>query len=1049
MNILNVDQKLLNVWALNKKATNTKSKINNPQTNPVLTNTIKPSIEHLKANFLSFGKTPDKPKVDTSHLDAINYLDKESSKLWDATIEQASKSNSDEISALHFIKAAVLEAQLNLTKGIKKLTPLSALVDHVNPKVIGTELTELALEIEFEEMLTKLDKEIAKLPKNQDGPSKISTDFVAFLDDAYKAAMQKWDGFNNTVSAESILLTIAASQDVKNPAQKIMLDFLHKVNDLHKVLDEKKTVNSSSNTASTTTAIMKAPKIKLDKAQESLNTYATHGHLFNFQHYHQKAKAVANVVSSGKNANFIFPRGTKPEYIAHTFASMLNKGEFKDLTPDNTEVTVWDMNKMLVENSGNPPKDLLKLSQDSAKDGKHRVVFIKDFHYMLMLNNFNAASFFNSGKLGDNVHVIGLTQDDIMKELTEPMMGKKKSIELSWQNAFEEISIMPPSPKQAKEMLLKDSRLVYGVLADYPGNVTINEDAVEKLVDVAVTSRKGALPGKALDLLDLVTAAKFNQKGKVDTITKKDVVDYLSLYPEFRQAATSDGGKFALIADTGIKMKDVGGAAQAKDVVEELLDFIKNPDMFAKTGAKIPKGILLSGTPGNGKTYLAKAIAGEAGVPFISVSGSEFVEKYVGVGASRVREVFEFARNQARALAEPGKKGTAIIFIDEFDALGRKRGTDNGGGGREAEQTLNQLLVEMDGLNNNDNVNIIVLAATNRPDLLDDALTERPGRFDHKINVPNPANDPQARYEILSIHARSKKIDGDREQVLKEVADRTSGSSGARLADIINKACIIAAKDGREALTVDDLIEAKLESIAGRINKTNKPSWYRELVVAHECGHALTRQVLLNMAKEKWHKGREIDTITTDSRGDFGGAVFSMPGENETTTFESLFTELVSGYGGYSVEKGKYGMKGSWGISSDLKQTKELAVRAVTQMGMGPKTGLDIPLDNGLTPENREDVKLLVGAAAKVSDLIVDFHKDFLEQYVNTYKTNAGKGGNNLSGNEFKTKLANWYKESGRLEQLKQLEKQISEIMLNTQKGETEKRKKIGFIQTD
>jgi len=352
----------------------------------------------------------------------------------------------------------------------------------------------------------------------------------------------------------------------------------------------------------------------------------------------------------------------------------------------------------------------------------------------------------------------------------------------------------------------------------------------------------------------------------------------------------------------------------------------------------------------------------------------------------------------------------------------------------------------MDGLNNNDNVNIIVLAATNRADLLDTALTERPGRFDHKIDVPNPANDTQARYEILSIHSRSKEIAGDREEVLRELADRTSGSSGARLADIINKASIIAAKDGRKKLTLDDFVEAKLESIAGRINRTDKPAWYGEMVVAHECGHALVRQILLNMAKEKWHLANEIDTITTDSRGSYGGAVYSKPGENVATSFESLFTELASGYGGYSVEKSRFNMNGSWGISSDLKQTKELATNAVIQMGMGAQTGLDIPVDGNLAPENKADIKLLVTAAAKVSDLIVEFHKDFIDQYVNNYKANAGKGGNNLSGTEYKKQLEQWYKKAGKQEELLNLQNKIKGIMDRTQKGElAEPKRRIGF----
>lgn len=1045
MNTIGVDNKYVNLNVLKKDTTHLKKEgLTNPisQSMPVMT---KPTFQHLKANFIPFLGSAEiaEKKLNTNEVDdIIMYFDKEAENYWNGALDLAQKAGCAEVSSLHYLKAAILDAQEKLTRGSKKLTSVLSTVDKINNKVLGNELNELALELEFEELISALDKKIEKLPKAQNGPSQVSSEFVNCLRAAQTASMHNWDGFNNSISAESIFIAAGLEENKNSPSQKLISQFLHKVKNLEATAAELSKPVPPKGSSSNAGALMKAPKIKFDKAETELNVYAQHARLYNFKHLEHKAAVVANLVTSGKNANFVYQKGAKPEYLAHSFASMLAQGKFKDLNPENTQTFLWDMNKMVFAQGGEIVNKINQMARESQNDGKHRVIFVKDFNIMLILKGLEPSIFFNADKLGDKLHIIGFTEDEVLKEMTEPVMGKKKAMELRWQHAFEEISLLPPSPKQAKEMLLSDSRLLGEVVDDYPGSINVDQAAVEKVVDIAATSRKGALPGKAMDLLDLVIGSKLNNEKVVRKITENDITTYLKNYPEFAQSVKSASESFDLITDTGIKMKDVGGAAQAKDVVQELLDFIKQPEKFEATNCKMPKGILLSGSPGNGKTYLAKAIAGEAKVPFISVSGSQFVEKYVGVGASRVRDLFDFARQQARALAEPGKKGTAIIFIDEFDALGRARGKGgNDGGSREAEQTLNQLLVEMDGLKGNEDVNIVVLAATNRPDLLDEALTERPGRFDYKIEVPNPANDKQARYEILSIHARKKEFNGDREQILKEMADRTSGSSGARLADIINKASIIAAKDGRSKLTINDLVEAKLESLAGRVTRLNTPDWYNEMTVAHECGHALVKQTMLNLMEKAWQKSSEIDTITTDPRGNYAGAVWSKPGENPSHSFESVFSELASMFGGYSVEKQLYGMKGSNGISQDLKMATNLTKRAISEWGMGPNTGImslagDTGVNTLMNQELKKDMQLMLKNACLASDLIVQFHKDFISSYVDKYKTNAGKGGNNLSGDEFQKMLNDWLKTDEGKAKFAELQENILTLVKSTQNGQ-------------
>ena len=459
---------------------------------------------------------------------------------------------------------------------------------------------------------------------------------------------------------------------------------------------------------------------------------------------------------------------------------------------------------------------------------------------------------------------------------------------------------------------------------------------------MATTLRSGAMPGKAIELLSFVASEKASAcGGEPGVISAEDVEKFLANHPSFKQSPASASGKFKVIHNTGVRLNDVGGASQAKEVVYELLDFIKNPKKFEKTGAKMPKGALLQGTPGNGKTLLAKAIAGEAGIPFVSVSGSEFVEQYVGVGASRVRDLFEFARQQARS--HDSKK--AIVFIDEFDAIGKKRGTGGSGGSQEAEVTLNQLLVEMDGINNDNDVDVFVLAATNRPDMLSEAVT-RPGRMDYKIDVPNPAMDPGARSDILRIHCNGKKLDlGEdfktEKELLDDIATRTAGSSGAKLADIVNKAAIIAAKDNREAISFNDLLEAKMESDLGRPSTNPIPHWNKIKTVAHECGHALIHQVMNNIMTEEWQIGSEIDVISVTPRSNYLGVVIRKPTDNNQKTFPIVLNDIAMTYGGWMAQKEFIGMRGNTGVCQDLQQATSSAYRGNYRIWNGTKYGLN------------------------------------------------------------------------------------------------------------
>ena len=364
-----------------------------------------------------------------------------------------------------------------------------------------------------------------------------------------------------------------------------------------------------------------------------------------------------------------------------------------------------------------------------------------------------------------------------------------------------------------------------------------------------------------------------------------------------------------------VTFKDVAGAKEAKEELREIVDFLKNPKKFLDIGARIPKGILLMGAPGTGKTLLARAVAGEAGVSFFSISGSEFVEMFVGVGASRVRDLFDLAK----------KAAPAIIFVDEIDAVGRVRGTGVGGGNDEREQTLNQILVELDGFEPNEKV--IVMAATNRPDVLDPALL-RPGRFDRRVTLDLP--DRHDREEILGIHARKKPFAED--VALALIAERTPGFSGADLYSLMNEAAILAARENRTKVSQFDLIRSIEKVIMGPERKSHLLSQKeKELTAFHEAGHGLVASVL--PYADPVHK------ISIISRGRALGFTMKLPlEERKLQSKKEFLDDIAVGLAGYAVEKNIF-KDVTTGPSNDLQVTTALARDMVTKYGMSEKMG--------------------------------------------------------------------------------------------------------------
>jgi len=490
----------------------------------------------------------------------------------------------------------------------------------------------------------------------------------------------------------------------------------------------------------------------------------------------------------------------------------------------------------------------------------------------------------------------------------------------------------------AAEAVLKDGRKVRVDLIARDGNTELMKALRENNVDIAVRA-----PQQPTLLWQL--ASTFFVPLLLIFILLM-VLRRLSNAPGGPGQTLSFGktkARFSPEAKTGILFEDVAGIDTAKEELQEVVTFLKQPDRFTAVGAKIPKGVLLIGPPGTGKTLLAKAIAGEAGVPFFSLSGSEFVEMFVGVGASRVRDLFQKAKDNA----------PCIIFIDEIDAVGRQRGAGIGGGNDEREQTLNQMLTEMDGFQGN--TGVIVVAATNRPDVLDSALL-RPGRFDRQITVDYP--DYKGRQEILKVHARNKKLD---ENVsIESIARLTPGFAGADLANLLNEAAILAARRYKEAISELEIADAIDRITIGLSMKPMLDSSKKRLVAYHEVGHALVMTLLKNASL--------LDKITIVPRsGGIGGFAKGVPDEEYGLESRSQIIDTITMMlGGRAAEEVVFGdAEITTGASGDFQQVARLARLMVTQFGMS-ELGLgalesesgEVFLGRNFMPQSDYSVKL-------------------------------------------------------------------------------------------
>lgn len=567
------------------------------------------------------------------------------------------------------------------------------------------------------------------------------------------------------------------------------------------------------------------------------------------------------------------------------------------------------------------------------------------------------------------------------------------------------------------------------VLSDYKeAKLFIKPEVLDLLIDRTALISDIAMPDAVCEMLDMVAAAKINESKGLDKrdvfIEPDDVNAFFLNHPRLVDLQRPKAGRFRLAENVTVKLSDVGGCHAVKEAItEDILPFLKDPKKFIEERGSAPKGILLEGPPGNGKTLLARATAGETSTPFFAVSGSEFVEIYVGTGAKRVRELFKTAREAA----ENAVNKTAIIFIDEFDALARKR---NGAldGNEEAEQTLDQLLTEMDGFDNKESkIKIVVMAATNRKDILDKAAIRR---FDDTLTVSNPQTIAE-RLEILNVHAKKLPFASEEEKtkILAEAAKMTDDMSGDDIAKVMKKARkVVSKREMNKVITHNDIVEGYLQVLAGPVDKATSEMSLAEIknTVRHEAGHAFMIDLLKPLLGEK------ISFITLEPRGNFLGAVFHHPEAKTTPDFKSVILSGAVNYAGGMSEPEYHRIGNSAGVSVDIKHATDLFKEAITEWGLGrftPPIAITPELAKLYQAENKKDFELMSNASRKISQIGLDFGNSFLDEYMKMFETSVGKGGTSFSGEAFSKMRQEWLVKTGKVEAEKRLLNQVAGIV--------------------
>lgn len=754
-------------------------------------------------------------------------------------------------------------------------------------------------------------------------------------------------------------------------------------------------------------------------------------------YYDGLADDIVSLITPEKHVLLLNEEGVTDDLLMHKFAKNVNAQKYSKNGLDrvNTDIIFMDAKKILFEQNKVP--NIFINGEITKRDEKQKVIFVKNFQYLLnglISQKINPSTYLDTAAL-NGIHIVGMIPkkeyENVMSP-QDPMKAKLSTMPLFLPQHVEGLNTLKFNglgSTETKELLKKDFGFINGIFDKhlYNNRLQITNAAINEIVDRSSAAIEGAFPEKALKVLDIAAASKMqtpthHKDGSEFVITSTDVKNLFEKHPERLDSIKIKSTSVYKIAENiKTKFKDVGGNKNAKKDLQRILSFINNPQKYKEAGVKPFKGVLMEGGSGTGKTLLARALAGEAKVPFIYLSASDFIDKFVGQTGKQVDEAYETAEN----LAAKSEKKTCIIFIDELDAIGKKRsGGDGGVGNSEVENGLNKLLTKMDGFDEHSGIRVITIGATNRKDILDKALL-RPGRFDKSISV-QPPETPIEREEILAIHSKGKPFENEAEKskILKQTALMTDGLSGAELAEVMQKAALIVAEDSaKKVIKMEDIKEAYLQTTMGDISEIDKVLSEKSKVNTkkHEFGHATCSDFLQDFAN------KEISFVSTQPRDTALGAVHYHHIFKDNPDRRTIISTIAIKYAGGIAEPNSNTIGHSAGVTSDFKSATELITEACAKEGLGIHVpqgvsfdpAISTPLSQAFLPNLKKDVDLFSSAGQEIAIKIVKFHKGFIDKYHDQSE---------LFGKEFSNLRQKWLVETGKIKEIPKLKKSIEQI---------------------
>jgi len=796
-----------------------------------------------------------------------------------------------------------------------------------------------------------------------------------------------------------------------------------------------------------------------------------------FKPYEKTADFIAQNCLKGKNTMLVHEEGAMPDLAANNFAGMLVKGKFKNLgmTKENTEVYFVDT-AMAVENINQNLQTRLvnRVEQEGKTNIKelyeeekqkpdpdiekmqmfwHKKAEIEKKNVVVFISDPTIMTFQPSSPNIKTVSFAPLQMDQPSENPLAALMGGEDSgggSKNGLPKEVEKILSMDPSmsllelpaagaPETKSFLKANKDELIHQEL---PEGVLMTDKAIDKAVD-KTKEFKGANPGKTINFIVETTPAALMKKhlkkdSQYSVITPNNLEKGISAYPEVVEGEkVTEGKSFNLILDTKTKLKDVGGIDQIEDFIRETITSKISSRKTKNSKDVPPSNVLIAGEAGSGKTLLAKAIAGEVASPLVHVSALKLFDSLYSThmkgstDLSEIKEVFDYAKS----VAKDSDNKTAFLYLDDLDVMNNKYNKLQDPMLEEKNSKdiyLEEILKQVKAIDNkNSDVNVVVLASSQNPELMQGEFNKT-GLFNTQIQAPDNASSMKARISTINLFTKDMKFEeGNKEKIIKEAARVTNGASGAEIKTIIDKAgSIVDKRKENKFLTINDVLESLLEIQSGAVIQLENTDWQNELVIKHELGHAVVMQTLINMSKDEWQKPNGISFITFDPRKNFGGQVQVDTNQGGSFTFDSLINEIAGDFGGLSVEKTLYKGRNTFGPAADLENLNQRAEIGVKNLSQGHYTRA-IQNPDLMKKENKKDITCIINTGEKISEMIIDFNKGFINEYGDECFNRLGKGGNTMSAEVFQKKLNTWLDKDDRREKLKVLETKI-EILTDT-----------------